>query len=166
MFYSVESFCGAASWCSRSSCSLHHHDAADDCHSFVPTRPARARCTLSAVHGAARLAGVNPKVHHPRINSGVLAAFSGIVLVRMQSAAPQSRRTRSQRSRPQFWAASRLQAAPAGGGLLYRSCLQLFTRGSTSLAIDAYWSLIASGCLLVIALTVDFSIALERKNLR
>jgi ribose transport system permease protein len=122
---------------------------------------------------AARLAGVNPKKVRTilYINSGVLAAFSGIVLAsRMQSAAPQSQ---SDTQLNALTAAILGGIAFTGGAGGMAGCFigvmlfSFFNSGLNSLAIDAYWSLIASGCLLVIALTVDFFNERSReKNLR
>ena len=121
----------------------------------------------------ARLAGVNPKKVRTilYINSGVLAAFSGIVLAsRMQSAAPQSQ---SDTQLNALTAAILGGIAFTGGAGGMAGCFigvmlfSFFNSGLNSLAIDAYWSLIASGCLLVIALTVDFFNERSReKNLR
>jgi len=122
---------------------------------------------------AARLAGVNPKKIHTilYINSSVLAAFAGIVLAsRMQSAAPQSQ---SDSQLNALTAAILGGIAFTGGAGGMAGCFigvmlfSFFNSGLNSLALDAYWSLIASGCLLIIALTVDYFNELSReKNLK
>ena len=111
---------------------------------------------------AARLAGVNPvKIRTMLyINSSVLAGISGIVLLsRMQSAAPQSQ---SDSQMNAITAAVLGGIAFTGGSGGMAGCfvgvllLSLFNSGLNALALDAYWSLIASGTLLVIALSVDY----------
>jgi len=111
---------------------------------------------------AARLAGVNPSKTRTilYINSGALSALAGVVLAsRMHTASPQSQ------SDPLM---SAITAAIIGGvaftggagGML--GCfiglilLNFFNAGLSSLALDSYWTITASGLLLIIALAVDF----------
>ncbi len=111
---------------------------------------------------AARLTGVNPKKVRTilYINSSVLASFAGIVLLsRMQTAAPQSQ---SDSQMNALTAAILGGIAFTGGAGGMAGCFvgvmlfSFFNSGLNSLAVDAFWSLMASGCLLIIALTVDY----------
>ena len=111
---------------------------------------------------AARLAGVNPvKIRSILyINNGVICAFSGIVLTSyMHTATPQSQ---SDAQMTAITAAILGGIAFTGGAGGMPGCfvgivlLHFFNQGLYSLAIDSAWTIIASGVLLIIALTVDF----------
>jgi len=111
---------------------------------------------------AARLVGVKPaKIRLILyVNSSVLAALTGIVIVsRMQSASPQSQ---SDYQTQAITAAILGGISFTGGAGGMTGCFigvmlfSFFNNGLSSFALDAFWSLIASGILLIIALTVDF----------
>lgn len=111
---------------------------------------------------AARLAGVNPvKIRSILyINNAVMAALAGIVLAsRMHSASPSSL---SDAQMSAYAAAVLGGIAFTGGAGGMTACMigivlmNFFNMGLNSLALDASWSIISSGVLLLIALTVDF----------
>ena len=111
---------------------------------------------------AARLTGVNPvKVRAILyINNSVLASAAGIVLLsRMQTASPQSQRDAQMEA---ITAAILGGIAFTGGAGGMTGCFigvllfSFFNSGLQSLALDTFWSQIASGLLLIVALTVDF----------
>ena len=111
---------------------------------------------------AARLSGINPvKIRSVLfINCGVMAALSGIVLAsRMHSAIPTSL---SDSQMDAITAAILGGVAFSGDAGGMASCfmgivmLNFFNTGLNSLGIEAYWSTIASGLLLLIALAMDF----------
>jgi len=111
---------------------------------------------------AARLTGVNPvKVRAILyMNNSMLASIAGIVLLsRMQTAAPQSQRDAQMEA---ITAAILGGIAFTGGAGGMTGCFigvllfSFFNSGLQSLALDSFWSLVASGLLLVVALTVDY----------
>ena len=111
---------------------------------------------------AARLAGVNPvKVRSLLyVNNGIMTALSGIVLAsRLRSANPN---TISDSQMDAITASILGGIAFTGGSGGMLGCfigilmLNFFNSGLLSLALDSYWSTIASGVLLIIALVVDF----------
>jgi ribose transport system permease protein len=111
---------------------------------------------------AARLTGVNPVKTRSilYINNGALSALAGVVLTsRMQTATPQSQ---SDSQMTAITAAILGGVAFTGGVGGMPGCfigiviLCFFNSGLISLALDSFWQLIASGVLLIIALTVDF----------
>lgn len=119
---------------------------------------------------AARLAGINPKVIHTLlfINCSVISALGGIVFsARMHSASPNNV------FGTEFDA---ITGAVLGGiafsggtggmfgcflGLLLLSC---FNNGMVGIGLQSYWSIVARGALLVIALAVDHFREVSRKN--
>ena len=111
---------------------------------------------------AARLTGVNPNRIRTVlfINSGILASLAGIVLTsRLQSANPN---TLAEHQINALTAIILGGIAFTGGSGGMVGCFigvvlfSFFTSGLTSLALDAFWTLFASGGLLIIALAVDF----------
>lgn len=111
---------------------------------------------------AARLAGVNPIKTKAilYINNGVMSVLAGMVLAsRMRSATPSSL---SDSQMDAITAAILGGIAFTGGAGGMVGCfigillLNFFSAGLNMLALESYWSTIASGVLLVIALTVDF----------
>ena len=111
---------------------------------------------------AARLAGVNPvKIRTVLyINSSVLASFAGIVLVsRMQTAIP-SQNTDIHINAITAAVLGGIAFTGGAGGLagcfIGVTLLSFFNAGLSSFALDAFWSLIASGVLLMIALAADY----------
>lgn len=111
---------------------------------------------------AARLSGVNPnKVRSILyINNAVMSTLAGIVLAsRMRSATPTSL---SDSQMDAITAAILGGIAFTGGAGGMAGCfigillLNFFSSGLNMLAVESYWSTIASGVLLVVALTVDF----------
>lgn len=111
---------------------------------------------------AARLAGVNPVRIRSilYINNGIISAFSGVVLTSyMHTATPQSQ---SDAQMTAITAAILGGIAFTGGAGGMTGCfigivlLHVFNQGLNSMALDAYWTIIASGVLLVVALAVDF----------
>jgi ribose transport system permease protein len=111
---------------------------------------------------AARLAGVNPKKIRAilYINSGFLSSLSGIVAIsRMRSAPP----TAAADWQMNAIAAAILGGVSFGGGsgsmlgcFIGVAMLNLFTAGLNSIGLAAQWTTMASGALLLIALTADF----------
>jgi len=111
---------------------------------------------------AARLAGVSPVKTRSvlYINAGVMSTFSGVVLAsRMRTASPSSL---SDNQMTAITAAILGGIAFTGGSGGMTGCfigilmLSFFNTGLSSLALKAYWTTIASGLLLILALTVDF----------
>ena len=111
---------------------------------------------------AARLSGINPTRIRTvlYINAGVMSSLSGIVLAsRMRNAIA----TTVNDSQMEAITATILGGIAFGGGsggmvgcFIGILMLNLFNAGLYSLALDAYWTTIASGALLLIALTTDF----------
>lgn len=119
---------------------------------------------------AARLAGINPKKIHTAlfINCSVISALGGVILsARMHSASP------SNVFGTEFDA---ITGAVLGGiaftggsggmfgcflGLLLLSC---FNNGMVGAGLQSYWSIVARGVLLVIALAIDYFRELSRRN--
>ena len=111
---------------------------------------------------AARLAGLNPvRIRSILfVNNGIMAAIAGIVLTsRMHSAAPSSL---SDAQMSAITAAVLGGIAFGGGAGGMGGCfigillLNFFNTGLNMLALQTYWTTIASGVLLLIALLVDF----------
>lgn len=111
---------------------------------------------------AARLSGVNPvKVRSILyVNNAVLATLAGIVLAsRMHSATPNSLSDAQMDAITAVILGGIAFTGGAGGmvgcfiGILL---LNFFNTGLNTLALESYWSTIASGTLLAVALTVDF----------
>jgi len=119
---------------------------------------------------AARLAGINPKKIRAilYINAGFLSSLAGIVFTsRMRSAAPAAAAD---------WQMNAVTAAILGGVafgggsgsmlgcLIGIAMLNFFTAGLNSIALAAHWTTMASGSLLLIALTFDFLNERSRKK--
>ena len=120
---------------------------------------------------SARLAGVNPARVRTilYINSAVLASFSGIVVAsRMQTAAPQTQADTQLNAIAAVILGGVAFTGGSGGmaGVFIGTAIfGFFNSGLASLALDAFWSLIASGGLLVIALTADYINERSRERL-
>ena len=111
---------------------------------------------------AARLSGVNPVRTRTilYINSGIMSVLSGIVLAsRMRTAVAT---TVNDSQMDAITAAILGGVAFSGGAGGMTGCfvgilmLNFFNTGLYSLALEAYWTTVASGALLIIALTLDF----------
>ena len=111
---------------------------------------------------AARLSGVNPvKLKSVLyVNNAVMSVFAGIVLAsRMKTASPSSL-SDSQMSAITAAVLGGIAFTGGTGGMV--GCfigivlLSLFNTGLSMLALESFWTMISSGVLLVIALTVDF----------
>ena len=119
---------------------------------------------------AARLAGVNPRKIRAIlfVNASLLSSLAGVVfLSRMRSAVPAAAADWQMHA----ITASILGGVAFGGGsgsmlgcFIGIAMLNIFTQGLNSIAIAMHWNLMASGGLLVIALTVDFLNERARKN--
>ena len=111
---------------------------------------------------AARLAGVNPKKVRAILymNAGFLSSLTGVVFIsRMRSAAPATAAD---------WQMNAITAAILGGVsfgggsgsmlgcFIGVAMLNFFTWGLNSIAFPVHWTTMASGALLLIALTADF----------
>jgi ribose/xylose/arabinose/galactoside ABC-type transport system permease subunit len=120
---------------------------------------------------AARLTGVHPGRIRTAlfINSSMLASLAGIVLVsRLQSANPNTLAEHQINALTAIILGGIAFTGGAGGMLgcfIGVVLFSFFTSGLTSLALDAYWTLFASGGLLIIALTVDFFNERSRENM-
>jgi ribose transport system permease protein len=111
---------------------------------------------------AARLAGVNPKKIRTilYINAGFLSSLAGIVFTsRMRSATPATAADWQMNA----ITASILGGIAFGGGsgsmlgcFIGVAMLNVFNWGLNSIALAAHWNSMASGALLLIALSVDF----------
>lgn len=111
---------------------------------------------------AARLTGIKPKKisYILFINAGILAGFAAMLLMGRLKAATVIGITNSQFD---GITASILGGISFGGGvggmggvLVGILILNCFNNGMTVIGIDPYWQTIASGVLLLVALTVDF----------
>lgn len=111
---------------------------------------------------AARLAGVNPKKIRAVLymNAGFLSSLAGVVFTsRMRSASP----TAAVDWQMSAITASILGGISFGGGsgsmlgcFIGIAMLNIFTAGINSIGLAAQWNTMASGALLLIALSIDF----------
>ena len=126
------------------------------------TRFGRKLYMVGGNRAAARLAGINGDKLHTimLVNCSTLGSLAGIVLAaRMHNGAP----TACQNSSLDAITASCLGgiAFTGGtggmvGGVIGLLMLECFNNGLTVVGLNAYWQLVASGLLLILALTFDF----------
>jgi ribose transport system permease protein len=126
------------------------------------TRFGRKLYMVGGNRAAARLAGINAdKIHTIMlINCSTLASLAGIVLAaRMHNGSPTACSSSSLDAITASCLGGIAFTGGSGGmvggviGLLMLAC---FNNGLTVAGLDAYWQVVASGLLLIAALTLDF----------